>query len=179
MNYLEQYTIPVKGINEGVHNFEFDLNKKFFEHFEILDVKNADVKVKIELTYKNGNYTFKIKITGFVSLICDVCLDEYKQTINSYNVLYANENNNENADFDDDFIQISDMSNKVNISEEIYEFIVLNIPLKHQHPLDDKGQRTCNPEMLERIESYSVISEQNNDVDPRWEKLKNLKNGTS
>ena len=179
MDCLEQYTIPVKGITEGVHYFEFDVNKKFFEHFDILDVKKADLKVNVELTYKNGNYTFKIKITGYVSLICDVCLDVYKQKVLTDNTLYASENNNEDTEFDENIIQISDISNKVNISNEIYEFIVLSIPIKHQHPLDKNGNRTCNPEMLKRIESYSVINEQNSDIDPRWEKLKKLKNGTS
>jgi len=178
LNYLEQYSVPVRGITEGVHNFEFDISKKFFEHFNVLDVKNANLKTYVELTYKNGNYTFKIKITGFVLLICDVCLDEYKQNVFAEHILYANENNNNDSKFDDNIINISDISNKINISNHIYEFIVLSIPVKHQHPLDDKGNRTCNAEMLKRLESYSIINEQNN-IDPRWEKLKNLKNGTS
>lgn len=179
MNYLEQYVIPVKGIKEGVYDFEFDVNKKFFEHFDVLDVKNAKVKVNVNLNYKNSNFIFKIEIIGYISLICDICLDEYKQNIKCENVLYASENNKDDSEYDDNFIKILNTSNNVNLSNEIYEFIVLNVPIKHEHPLDKEGNRTCNPEMLERLESFSKVIEQKEYIDPRWEKLKKIKNGTS
>jgi uncharacterized metal-binding protein YceD (DUF177 family) len=42
------------------------------------------------------------------------------------------------------------------------------------HPNDAKGKSTCNKDMLKRIKAVNAQEEEN--VDPRWEKLKNLNN---
>ena len=34
MEALVQYTIPVKGLGQGIHQFEFQIDRHFFQHFE-------------------------------------------------------------------------------------------------------------------------------------------------
>mgnify|MGYP001295129460 CR=1 FL=1 len=44
---------------------------------------------------------------------------------------------------------------------------------KQQHPLNDKGEVTCNEEMVNLIAKYTVKQEKSSD--PRWDALKDLK----
>ena len=51
--------------------------------------------------------------------------------------------------------------------------------MKHEHPRDANGKRTCNKNMLKILEGLKLKGEQ---IDPRWEvlnELKNKENGTS
>ena len=56
----------------------------------------------------------------------------------------------------------------------IYEFIVVNIPIKHVH-----APGKCNTAMIELLEEHSAARSGKEDnteaIDPRWDALKKLK----
>ena len=43
------------------------------------------------------------------------------------------------------------------------------------HPSDKKGIPLCNPEMLKKIKELEINAPADEDVDPRWDELKKLK----
>jgi len=49
VKHLKQYRIPFSGLNAGKHNFEFDINKKFFDCYEHSIVKDGNLKAEVEL----------------------------------------------------------------------------------------------------------------------------------
>ena len=55
--------------------------------------------------------------------------------------------------------------------------IALSIPLRHVHP-NEKGENGCNQEMLNRLGNiiHDEDDEEEQEIDPRWAALKNLKN---
>ena len=176
MNEFKEYIIPIKGLKEGVHDFKFNINKKFFDHYDFLEVGESDAKVNVELTISPYVLTFKINISGYITLACDRCLDEYKEYINIDNTLFGKITKEE--DFDEDIISISEDENEIDLSQYIYEFINLGLPTKRVHPLNNDGESTCNIKMIEKLETfYHKVEEK--EIDHRWSKLKNLKNGTS
>ena len=61
------------------------------------------------------------------------------------------------------------------ISHYVYESIKLSIPIKQVHPENENGEVSCNPEMLERLNNYITDKPADEDIDPRWNDLKNLK----
>jgi uncharacterized metal-binding protein YceD (DUF177 family) len=71
---------------------------------------------------------------------------------------------------------LSDKEYEFNIAQYIYEYINLLVPMRHVHPDDVKGNSTCNREMLEIIEKVSHKQADPEEIDPRWEALKKLKN---
>jgi uncharacterized metal-binding protein YceD (DUF177 family) len=66
----------------------------------------------------------------------------------------------------------------VNVQQYIYELIVLSIPLKRVHPGVEDG--TLDSEVLDKLEELSINNNENkndeDEIDPRWDKLKNLLN---
>ena len=76
---------------------------------------------------------------------------------------------------EDDLIIVPEDDESFDISWFLYEFIQLNIPIKHVH-----APGKCNPAMIKMLEEHSVTRsdgrEEEQIVDPRWSKLTELKN---
>ena len=81
MKHLKQYKIPFSGLNAGKHNFDFEINKKFFDCFEHSLVKDGDLIVNVELQKQENLLILNFTITGKIQLSCDVCLSEFPSPI--------------------------------------------------------------------------------------------------
>jgi DUF177 domain-containing protein len=80
----------------------------------------------------------------------------------------------DSEDEDDDIITIAANEHELDLSQYIYEYITLSLPIKRVHPEDEKGNSTCNKEVLKKLEKF-LIEEENKNTDPRWNGLKNIK----
>ena len=73
----------------------------------------------------------------------------------------------------DEIFYIKKSENSIDLKQLIFELIILNLPKRRQHPLNEQGEITCNKEMVDLIEKYTVKEEKSSD--PRWDALKDLK----
>ena len=174
MDQLSKYRIVYQGLSEGLYEFDFEIDDLFFEGLEYSDIKKGGLKVKVYLNKKSTFLELDFQIDGYVELICDRCLDEYKQPVNYEGKLYVKFSEKED-ELADDVICLLPTDNELDISHYIYESINLSIPLKRVHPDDENGNGTCNPEMLEKLENYKTGEPAGDDIDPRWDDLRNLK----
>jgi uncharacterized metal-binding protein YceD (DUF177 family) len=75
-------------------------------------------------------------------------------------------------DSDPDIITLPVDEHELDLKQHIYEFILLDLPIKRVHPDDNDGNSTCDPVMLKKLEELIVEDEIEND--PRWDELKKL-----
>ena len=173
MNKFEQYDIAYQGLKDGIHNFQFKIDNKFFDQYDISELNGKDVSVAVVLTKETTMLTFEFSISGLLNVMCDRCLDYFDMPIDLKQILYV-KFSDEIQDEADVIIFVPRTESHINIAHYIYEFINLGIPLKKVHPDDKKGKSTCNKEMLERIEKLSV---HNNLADEsRWDEIKKIIN---
>ncbi|MFW6245871.1 MAG: YceD family protein [Tangfeifania sp.] len=178
MGWRTKYDIEFKGLKEGLHEFEFKIEDTFFEHFDQELVSHGDLDVKVELEKRNTFMKLYFDINGWLELTCDRCLDNYRQPINQQNELFVKFDEN-NYEDDDEVMWLFPEEHNINLAHLIYEYIVLGIPLKHVHPDKKKGESGCNIQMIERLENHvphEKEEKEEQDIDPRWEALKKLKN---
>lgn len=178
MGWKTKYDVEFKGLKEGLHEFEYEIGDKFFEHFDQDLVSIGKLDVKVDLEKRNTFLKLYFNIKGWVELTCDRCLDVYRQKIKQKSELLVKFDEN-NYEDDDEVIWLLPEEHKINLAQLIYEYIVLGIPMKHVHPDKKNGESGCNPEMIERIDNQSPQEEEENEekeIDPRWEALKKLKN---
>jgi len=171
-----KYNIEFKGLNEGLHDFEFEVDRKFFEHFEESLVENGKVTVKVVLEKRSSFIKLHFKIKGWLELTCDRCLELYEQHIKYETEMFVKFGENE---FDDgeSVIWVNLEEHHVNLAQIIYEYVTLSIPLRHVHPKNSDGKRNCNKEMLEKLKNYMHPENDNDTVsDPRWDALRRLEN---
>lgn len=176
MKALKEYTIPFSGLKLGLHQFDFEITKAFFEHFEYEEFNDVNVNLEVLLEKKSTLLEFTLNFEGSINVACDVTNEPFDQPISgSYKfvVKFGEEYNDEN----EDILIIPHGSFEVGIEQYVYETIVLSVPLRRVHPGVEDG--TLKSEILEKLEELSPkISEEDetedDNTDPRWDSLKKL-----
>ena len=172
MGNLKQYTIEFRELELGEHNFEFKINNAFFEHFEKSELHEGALTANVRLLKEKRLISLNIFIEGNVNVMCDRCLENFNYPIQYEGILYLNLNPDIEEDRMD-MINIKEDEGKINLAQRFYENIHLSLPLKRVHPDDENGNPTCNQQMLDLLEKYKK-GEDDDTIDPRWEKLKNI-----
>ena len=174
MNYLSNYTIQFSGLSEGVHFFDFSADSLFFACFEESEIKEGNVRIKVELEKRSTYLKMNFELEGDVELICDRCLENYFQPIQG-NYPMIVKFTDEFTEDSDEIIYLPQGDPQVNVAKLIYEFIVVSVPVRHVHPDDEDGNSLCDPEMLQKIEELEIRDTEKNKIsDPRWDDLKKI-----
>lgn len=169
------YTIPLSGLKEGRHLFEFEIEKEFFEDFEESEIKEGSLKAYIEMEKRSSHLDLLIRITGKLNISCDRCLDEFPWPLECSNRLLVKLGKSISED-DPDILSIPSDEHELDLRQHLYEYIHLALPIKRVHPYDKSGKSTCNPEMLNKLKEMLVDDENEKHNDPRWDDLKKLMN---
>ncbi|GAA4276012.1 YceD family protein [Aquimarina mytili] len=177
MKQLKEYTIPFVGLKQGIHQFEYDIDNTFFEHFEYDEFNASALRVDLEFNKKTTMLELHFKATGTVNVNCDLTNEPFDLPIENEFFLvvkFGDEYNDEN----EELLILPHGEYEVNIQQYIYELIVLAIPHKRVHPGVEDG--TLESDILEKLDELSpkdkTIENTNEETDPRWDKLKNLLN---
>jgi len=176
-NYLSAYSIHFKGLKVGKHLFNFEVDKKFFEEFEEGEIKQGLLQVDVILTKQSQMLDLNISINGSVEVVCDRCLDCFDYPISYKGSLFV-KFGEEKAEEGEEIIILSNDDYEINLAQYIYESISLSLPYQRYHGINGlKGK--CDKEMIEKLKSHlssnSKKKEEAIDVDPRWNKLKDIK----
>lgn len=173
MSILSFYNIAFKGLSQGKHNYEFDIDNKFFAEFDGGIVEEGKVKVILTLEKQSSLMILWFEVNGFVQVQCDRCLEGYDQPINGKERIFVKFGEKEYTE-GDDVIWVSTNDYQLNVAQLIYEFIGLAIPIKKVHPDDENGKSTCDPEMIEKLSKYLI--RENDKKLSVWNDLKKLDN---
>lgn len=166
------FAIPFVGLKIGLHEFEFDIDKSFFESLPYSLIENGRLIAYLELEKKETMLIANLEIDGFIFTDCDRCSEALAQEIEGEMTLYYTFGEEESED--ENLIVIAPESYQIDLTQPLYELISLSLPAKMVHEDGD-----CNEEMVELINKYQQPSsdsknEDDDDIDPRWSALKNL-----
>lgn len=165
---MKEFIIPFFGLKEGKHEFNFVIGQSFFEAFENSLLDDADVTVKLKLEKLSNMLILNFKVKGTTRVSCDRCGDDFDLPIKTSERLIV-KFGDEAFDQTDEIIVLQHDAHDYDVSQEIYEMLILSLPNKRVHP----RKSDCNPEAIERLKSFKSNEEDN--TDPRWDALKNLK----
>lgn len=180
MKKLAAFTIPFVGLKPGKHEFDFQIDKEFFDHFEFEEFHDASVRLDLTLNKKPTMMELIFKASGVVNVDCDLTSEPYDQPIEGEMILvvkFGDEFNDDN----EELLILPHGEYEINVAQYIYELIVLSVPLKRVHPGVLDG--TLESDVLEKLEELSPReakdideNDMGEETDPRWNKLKNLLN---
>jgi uncharacterized metal-binding protein YceD (DUF177 family) len=186
MSKFELYNINLKSLSTDKQTLEFDLNEEFFKKIDSPEVQKGTVKAKVIVQKKTGLFELTFKLEGEVMVPCNRCLDDMVQTIKYDDKLQVKLGDSFSEE--NEIVIIPENEGILNIAWFMYEFIVLNIPIKHVHAPGE-----CNKTMVTKLKKHITrhkdddednplfedddddeISNDNTAVDPRWEGLQNI-----
>jgi uncharacterized metal-binding protein YceD (DUF177 family) len=174
MKKLNEYLIPFVGLKLGKHQFEYQINKTFFDHFEYDDFEAATIQVGVVLEKKSLMLELHFKHKGTVHVPCDVTGEMFDLPIEGavkLVVQFGEEYNDEN----EEILILPHGEYQLDVSQYIYEMIVLSVPLKRVHPgIEDGTLKSAALDKLNELRVTEVEEEEEKEIDPRWDKLKQL-----
>ena len=169
---LEQFKVDLKALTEEVTPLEWELDDQFFEQLEDAQLQQGSVHVSGSIRKAVGFFELQLHTVGTVEVTCDRCLDLMRQPIEAglnTTVKLGTEDS-----YDDDVITVDETQSVLDTAWLIYESIALAVPIRHVHQPGD-----CNVAMSEKLQQLSAARSSDADaqdnIDPRWAKLKNLK----
>lgn len=175
MDKSSEYRIPFVGLKLGVHHFTYEIEDEFFAEFENAVLKESKAKVELSFDKKDNFFVLDFFIGGTVMVDCDRCSENFHQELlDEYRVyIKFDDEAKESGEQHEDVIFISSSDSHIDISQLIYEFINLSVPVQKICPPKKDGTPGCNEKVLAILKQGD--SHNKTETDPRWSVLKNLK----
>ena len=128
---FDKYKIELKNMKADSAKYEFTLDNQFFVDLDGPEVQKGKLAVELNVKKTSGVFLLDFQTEGFVIVPCDRCLDEMELPVTtSYQLKvklgssFAEEG---------DIVVVPEEDGYINIAWFLYEFIALNIPMKHVH----------------------------------------------
>jgi len=173
MDGLVQYTIPVQGLHNGHHQFDFQVDGAFFKHFEASPVRHGDVQVQMSLDKRPDMLILEFDIEGTVRTNCDRCLANIDLPISGEQRLLVKYSEEEDTGTDE-VIFIHPDTQSLKVANFVYEFVVLAIPMIKTYDCETEEEPRCDQTMLSYLDDEPKPESKGNN--PFAEALKDLKN---
>jgi uncharacterized metal-binding protein YceD (DUF177 family) len=177
---------------EEIRQYKYLLDNLFFMLIEGDELQKGKIDVLLTVESKPSCFVLQFQIKGVVIVSCDRCLDEMEVAVSSDNRLTV-KLGKEYAEENDETLIISEEEGSLNLAWFLYEFVTLAIPMRHIHP---PGK--CNKAMSAKLKKHSTKGwdedgsadggyeteesaatsddgQEPETADPRWDKLKDIK----
>jgi len=172
------YDIAFVGLKQGIHEYQYQVNDKFFEPYQPQDFRNCKANIKLTLDKQNGFLLLKFEVGGTLELTCDRCgsptlpmnlWDEFNVVVK---MAEDPEQMNETEE-DPDVYYIGRGESHLHIADWIYEFINLSIPMQRMCSEDKIGSAYCDKEVLAMLKKTG--DEPGRAENPIWKGLEKIK----
>lgn len=188
MSKFEQYNVVLKDLTDASRLYEFDLDDVYFKKIDSPEVQKGNVHAKVIVQHKLSVYELQFTLDGSVIIPCDRCLDDMEQPIHYKEKLQVKFGDKFSEE--DEIVIVPETEGAINIAWFLYEFIVLNIPIKHVHAPGE-----CNKTMATKLKKHITrqkdddedgvsalfdddadddFSVEETQTDPRWDGLQNI-----
>ena len=177
MSSKREYEIPYVGLKPGIHEFEYQINDRFFEAYPAQEFENCKASVKLTLDKKVGFLLLKFEVGGQVKVSCDRCgnnlplelWDEFKIVAK----LADDPDKLNEQEEDPDVYYISRTESHLHIADWIFEFINLSIPMQKMCKAENIGGPYCNQEVLATLRNMDAENQRT--MNPVWKGLEKFK----
>ncbi len=173
MKKFREFDIKFTGLKNGKHHFNYQIDKSFLDQFPYKEAEDCKLDVEVEMNKSDTMLEFRVKSKGTVNVACDVSNEMYDQEIEGdldFIVKFGDKFNDER----EDLIIIPYGEHTYNVAQQIYEDIILNIPLKKVHPDIISGKKKVKAQEYIINHEDNKRQQEEEEYDPRWDALKKL-----
>ena len=145
MELEQKYSIAYKGLKNGLHEVDFDVDGALFKAYESKEIKDGRCKVHVDIDKSDTQLILDVTIDGHVVCECDRCLEDCTIPVHFDGRLTVFVSDHQ-GEYDGDNMWVSPDEEDINLMQYIYESIVLSLPYRRVHP---DGE--CDPDMMVRF----------------------------
>ena len=146
MELGKRYSVTYKGLKNSSYDFRFEVDGDLFAAYESKEIKDGRCDVGAVMRKESDTQlVFDVAIEGYAVCECDRCLEDCRVPID-YEGRLTVRVSDEAGEYDGDVMWIAPSEDEIDLTQYIYESIVLSLPYRRVHP---EGE--CNPDMLSRF----------------------------
>jgi len=177
MSSRRNFDIAFVGLKPGIHEFDYDIDDQFFLAYQEQDFRHCIAHVKLTLDKSYSFMLLKFEVGGNIDTTCHRCGNDFPlQLWDEFNIvvkLVDEPNVMNDQEEDPDVHYISKGESYLHISDWIYEFINLSIPMQRMCGTDEMGGPLCNKEVLAMLSKHE--EEDKLASNPLWKGLEQFK----
>lgn len=162
MSNRRNFDIAFVGLKPGIHEFEYEINDKFFVEYQEQEFRNCVAHVKLTLDKKTGFMLLKFEVGGKLEVTCDRCGNDLPLDLwDEFNIVVKMVDDPEemnNQEEDPDVYYISRSESHLRVADLVYEFINLAIPMQRMCLPEEMGGPHCNKEVLAMLKKMDAES---------------------
>jgi len=172
MNVLDHFSVPYKGLGNGIHLFNFTVDSSFFKEFENSHIDNGNFDVDVELDKRQDHSILHFEIIGKTNTSCDRCLSLIDLPLHGNYKLHVKHGENEVSN--DEIMFIHPETSILNLAQVTYEFILLSMPIIKIYDCDTEKLPPCNFEVLDKLNYEEEEDDESDEQSNVWDSLKDI-----
>ncbi|ANE53152.1 YceD family protein [Flavisolibacter tropicus] len=177
MSNRREYEIAFVGLKPGVHEFNYEIDDRFFEEYQEQDFRHTKAHIKLLLEKNNSFMLLRFEVGGKAEVTCDRCnnelpfelFDEFAITVK----MVEDPDLMNDQEEDPDVYYISRGESHLDVKNWIYEFVNLSIPMQKTCSYENMDGPYCNPaarELLNKMKPGDDVPS-----NPLWKGLEKFK----
>jgi uncharacterized protein len=174
MNHRDIFSIPLKGMNHGLHEYNFEVESAFFQSVENSLISEGKFNIKVVNDIREDMYVLDFEVQGTFKAPCDRCLVTIDVPCKTEYRIFLKFSGSESELFDDednDIIYVDEKENRFDLSNLFYQLIVLSMPLSNTYDCENDKNPKCDFVLLEKLQNSESIEQ---DINPELNKLKDI-----
>ena len=170
MNVLSHFSVPYKGLGNGIHHLNFTVDSAFFKEFEDSHIDNGNFNVDVELDKRHEHSILHFSIKGKTKTNCDRCLSQIQLPIQGNFELHVKAGESEGSN--DEIMFIHPETSILNLAQVVYEFILLSVPIIKVYDCDNETNPPCNFDVLNKLDD--VEQDSDDQQGNPWDSLRDI-----
>ncbi len=175
---ISNFDIAIHGLEDKTHEYDFEGSDSFFKAFEQDYIENGNFKAHVSLEKTSLLLRLKFNIVASIHMQCDRSFESFTEHFN-LEKKYIYKFGDKPEVLSDEMEVIPHGVTKINVSQHIFDFISLQIPMKKLHPKFRNEVGGNEEGIMVYSDSSKKTEVENESIDPRWAdllKLKDFKN---
>ena len=175
LDMVNQFKIPYVGLKLGHHRFIYELSDDFFRKLGNENIAGSKVRLELDFEKKVNFFVLIFYVGGTIGVECDRCLKPFDlELLDEFSIYVKFSDSTQNKeDEGDDVLYIGRNESHIDVTQLIYEFVNLSIPVQKTCPLKEDGSSGCSKKVLNLLNKNEKHQEE--ESDPRWSVLNKLK----
>jgi uncharacterized metal-binding protein YceD (DUF177 family) len=173
------YSVNIIGLSNKLHQFEYEIGDAFFEQYGTDLISKGNFHAEVTLDKQETMISAVFTLKGTATLVCDRSLETFGFPMERRHPIVF-KLGDKDEELSDEIVMIHRDTATLELGQYLFEFIVLAIPLKKLHPkfrdeVSEEDDEAANGKIVYTSESKKDNPDDDDEIDPRWNILKNLK----
>lgn len=172
MDSLAHYSLPIGGMELGLHRFDFQIDSYFVAQFENYPYGQTDVQVTVEADRDMTMIPLKIEMSGLVTCSCDRCGVDIRLPVQTRYHVVLKEGLTESSEENDEVIMIRPGEHRWSVAGLLYDVLLLAMPMKKTYDCKKDQSPPCDQKVLHRLEGGFDQRPTGAEEDSVWEQIR-------